>query len=85
MSAGGGMPLRQRQLAATLQQQDTRAPPLGLPALASAGVSVAHDYDVNSLAVPRRAKEAIGAITRLTYPDGRCAAAGSCGGGEVLR
>lgn len=34
---------------------------------------MAQDYDVNSLAVPRRAKEAIGAITRLTYPDGRCA------------
>jgi hypothetical protein len=40
---------------------------------AAIGVSVANDYDVNSLAVPRRAKEAIGAITRLTYPDGRCA------------
>ncbi|PRW45148.1 UDP-sugar pyrophosphorylase 1 [Chlorella sorokiniana] len=38
---------------------------------AAIGVSVANDYDVNSLAVPRRAKEAIGAITRLTYPDGR--------------
>ena len=38
---------------------------------ASAGVSEAHDYDVNSLAVPRKAKEAIGAITKLTYPDGR--------------
>ena len=36
-----------------------------------AGVSEAHDFDVNSLAVPRKAKEAIGAITKLTYPDGR--------------
>ena len=43
------------------------------------GVSAANDYDVNSLAVPRRAKEAIGAITRLTYPDGRCAWFGGCG------
>ncbi|PSC70970.1 UDP-sugar pyrophosphorylase 1 [Micractinium conductrix] len=38
---------------------------------AAIGVSEAHDYDVNSLAVPRKAKEAIGAITKLTYPDGR--------------
>lgn len=38
---------------------------------AAIGVSEANDYDVNSLAVPRKAKEAIGAITRLTYPDGR--------------
>ena len=30
-----------------------------------AGVSVENDYDVNSLAVPRRAKEAIGAIALL--------------------
>lgn len=44
-----------------------------------AGVSVANDYDVNSLAVPRKAQEAIGAITRLTYPDGRRARAS--GGG----
>ena len=42
-----------------------------LPPLLPAGVSVANDYDVNSLAVPRRAKEAIGALTALTYPDGR--------------
>ncbi|KXZ48443.1 hypothetical protein GPECTOR_28g853 [Gonium pectorale] len=39
-----------------------------LPAL---GVSAAHDYDVNSLAVPRKAGEAIGAITRLTRSDGQ--------------
>ncbi|GAB4817370.1 hypothetical protein N2152v2_004416 [Parachlorella kessleri] len=38
---------------------------------AALGVSVANDYDVNSLAVPRKAKEAIGAITRLTMPSGR--------------
>ena len=40
------------------------------PALPS-GVSAVHDYDVNSLAVPRKAKEAIGAITRLKCADGR--------------
>ena len=45
-------------------------PPVRAPV--SPGVSAVHDYDVNSLAVPRKAKEAIGAITRLTYPDGRC-------------
>ncbi|KAL4857633.1 UDP-sugar pyrophosphorylase 1 [Chlorella vulgaris] len=50
--------------------QDTNA--LVFRALPAAiGVSVAHDYDVNSLAVPRKAKESIGAITRLTHPDGR--------------
>ncbi len=38
-----------------------------LPAL---GVSAMNDYDMNSLAVPRKAKEAIGAITRLRRPDG---------------
>lgn len=38
-----------------------------LPAL---GVSAAYDYDMNSLAVPRKAKEAIGAITRLRRSDG---------------
>lgn len=38
-----------------------------LPAL---GVSAVNDYDMNSLAVPRKAKEAIGAITRLRRPDG---------------
>lgn len=38
--------------------------------LAALGVSAAEDYDMNSLAVPRKAKEAIGAITRLTHEDG---------------
>jgi len=38
---------------------------------AALGVSEAEGYDVNSLAVPRKAKEAIGAITRLLLPDGR--------------
>lgn len=37
---------------------------------AALGVSARHGYDVNSLAVPRRAKEAIGAITTLAFPDG---------------
>ena len=35
------------------------------------GVSAKEDYDVNSLAVPRKAQEAIGAITCLTHTDGR--------------
>ncbi|GER49140.1 UDP-sugar pyrophosphorylase, partial [Striga asiatica] len=35
------------------------------------GVSVIKEYHVNSLAVPRKAKEAIGGITRLTHQDGR--------------
>ena len=37
---------------------------------AAIGVSLANDFEVNSLAVPRRAKEAIGAITRLTPAQG---------------
>lgn len=36
-----------------------------------AGVSSQQDLDVNSLAVPRAAKEAIGGIARLTHRDGR--------------
>lgn len=38
---------------------------------AALGVSATRDFDVNSLAVPRKAKEAIGAITRLKFKDGR--------------
>ncbi|XP_042965764.1 UDP-sugar pyrophosphorylase-like isoform X1 [Carya illinoinensis] len=38
---------------------------------ASLGVSSTRQYHVNSLAVPRRAKEAIGGITKLTHADGR--------------
>ncbi|OIW14508.1 hypothetical protein TanjilG_12101 [Lupinus angustifolius] len=38
---------------------------------ASLGVSATKQYHVNSLAVPRKAKEAIGGITRLTHSDGR--------------
>ncbi|GLI66614.1 hypothetical protein VaNZ11_010538 [Volvox africanus] len=38
--------------------------------LAALGVSARNDFDMNSLAVPRKAREAIGAITRLTRPDG---------------
>jgi hypothetical protein len=34
-------------------------------------VSATQGYDVNSLAVPRKAKEAIGGITRLTHEDGK--------------
>ena len=40
----------------------------GIPA--SLGVSATKQYHVNSLAVPRKAKEAIGGITRLTHADG---------------
>ncbi|CAM0909705.1 unnamed protein product [Alopecurus aequalis] len=35
------------------------------------GVSSTKGYNVNSLAVPRKAKEAIGGITKLTHADGR--------------
>ncbi|KAL0438151.1 UNVERIFIED_CONTAM: UDP-sugar pyrophosphorylase [Sesamum latifolium] len=38
---------------------------------ASLGVSATNGYHVNSLAVPRKAKEAIGGITKLTHKDGR--------------
>lgn len=38
---------------------------------ASLGVSETKGYHVNSLAVPRKAKEAIGGITKLTHADGR--------------
>ncbi|DBA78953.1 TPA: hypothetical protein ACH3X1_008826 [Trebouxia sp. C0004] len=39
---------------------------------AALGVSSRFGYDVNSLAVPRKAKEAIGGIARLRHQDGRC-------------
>ncbi|KAF8377081.1 hypothetical protein HHK36_030454 [Tetracentron sinense] len=38
---------------------------------AALGVSSIKQYHVNSLAVPRKAKEAIGGITKLTHADGR--------------
>lgn len=38
---------------------------------AALGVSSINQYQVNSLAVPRKAKEAIGGITKLTHADGR--------------
>ncbi|KAK3009035.1 hypothetical protein RJ639_014619 [Escallonia herrerae] len=38
---------------------------------AALGVSATKKYHVNSLAVPRKAKEAIGGITKLTHADGR--------------
>nr|XP_043638387.1 UDP-sugar pyrophosphorylase-like [Erigeron canadensis] len=38
---------------------------------AALGVSATKGYHVNSLAVPRKAKEPIGGITRLTHADGR--------------
>ncbi|KAG1667267.1 hypothetical protein FOA52_012555 [Chlamydomonas sp. UWO 241] len=49
--------------------QDTNA--LVFRALvASLGVSARNDFDMNSLAVPRKAKEAIGAISLLQHTDG---------------
>uniref|UniRef100_A0A7S3VR13 UTP-monosaccharide-1-phosphate uridylyltransferase n=1 Tax=Dunaliella tertiolecta TaxID=3047 RepID=A0A7S3VR13_DUNTE len=39
--------------------------------VAALGASARHDYDMNSLAVPRKAQEAIGAITTLRHKDGR--------------
>ncbi|XAR49596.1 UTP-monosaccharide-1-phosphate uridylyltransferase [Bertholletia excelsa] len=38
---------------------------------AALGVSATKNYHVNSLAVPRKAKEAIGGIAKLTHTDGR--------------
>ena len=38
---------------------------------AALGVSTIKQYHVNSLAVPRKAKEAIGGITKLTHADGK--------------
>ncbi|XP_071707214.1 UDP-sugar pyrophosphorylase-like [Rutidosis leptorrhynchoides] len=38
---------------------------------AALGVSASKEYQVNSLTVPRKAKEAIGGITKLTHTDGR--------------
>ncbi|KAI3793779.1 hypothetical protein L1987_36401 [Smallanthus sonchifolius] len=38
---------------------------------AALGVSATKEYHVNSLAVPRKAKEVIGGITKLTHTDGR--------------
>ncbi|XP_043722977.1 UDP-sugar pyrophosphorylase-like isoform X2 [Telopea speciosissima] len=38
---------------------------------AALGVSSSKQYHVNSLAVPRKAKESIGGITKLTHADGR--------------
>ncbi|KAF7829793.1 UDP-sugar pyrophosphorylase-like [Senna tora] len=38
---------------------------------AALGVSASKQYHVNSLAVPRKAKEAIGGITKLSHSDGR--------------
>ncbi|CAL8468610.1 g8150 [Coccomyxa elongata] len=49
--------------------QDTNALVFrGLPA--ALGVSARYGYDMNSLAVPRKAKEAIGGIASLQRPDG---------------
>ena len=38
--------------------------------IAAIGVSAEMDYEINSIAVPRKAKDAVGAITRLERADG---------------
>lgn len=38
--------------------------------IAALGVSAREDYTINSIAVPRKAKDAVGAITRLVRKDG---------------
>jgi UDP-sugar pyrophosphorylase len=43
--------------------------------LASLGVSAAHELALNIVAMPRKAKEAIGVVARLTHTDGRTAVA----------
>lgn len=40
---------------------------------AALGVSATKDFHVNSLAVPRKAKDAIGGIAQLTHSDGKLA------------
>jgi hypothetical protein len=57
------------QVAAT-EHDATKHPRNRLAARARAGVSARHEYDMNSLAVPRKAKEAIGGIAALRRPDG---------------
>ena len=37
---------------------------------ASIGASVKYNYDINSIVVPRRPKDAIGAICRINRKDG---------------
>lgn len=50
--------------------QDTNG--IGFTTLAAmVGVSKHHDLDVNSMTVPRFAKQAVGAITKLVHNDGR--------------
>ena len=61
------IPLRQPSIRSRLSSRWQRELTTSLPA----GVSAREAYDVNSLAVPRKAQEAIGAITCLTHTDGR--------------
>lgn len=49
--------------------QDTNALCFAV-SVAAIGVSVAHGYHVNSITTPRKAKDAVGAITRLVRADG---------------
>lgn len=51
-------------------RQDTNG--LALHTLAPVlGVSTAREFEVNSMAIPRKAKQAIGGITTLTREDGK--------------
>ncbi|CAK0865994.1 unnamed protein product [Prorocentrum cordatum] len=50
--------------------QDTNTLYLGT-LLSTLGVSATQELEVNSVAMPRRAKEAVGAIAKLTHVDGR--------------
>ena len=50
--------------------QDTNALS-ALSLCAALGVSMRLDLEVNSMAVPRRAKQAVGAIAKLTHVSGR--------------
>lgn len=51
-------------------RQDTNG--LALHTLAPVlGVSTAREFEVNSMAIPRKAKQAVGGITTLTREDGK--------------
>ncbi|KAJ0785473.1 putative UTP-monosaccharide-1-phosphate uridylyltransferase [Helianthus annuus] len=50
---------------------------------AALGVSATNEYHVNSHSVPRKAKEAIRGITRLTHSNGKFPTKRACGGAFV--
>ena len=69
-STGTAEAWRQRGIKWCVFFQDTNALAFHtLPAML--GVSASLDLDVNSLAVPRKAKQAVGAISKLAHADGR--------------